>query len=67
MIQHKELAEGRWKDLSLCEQMANIGSEVSRTIKWKEKQNLIQSQKAIYHVSNRRINIITKIMLISLF
>lgn len=46
MMQHKELAQGRWKDLSLCEQMANIGSEVSRTIKWKEKQNPVQSQKA---------------------
>ena len=46
MIQHKELAEGRWQEMSFCEQMANIGSEVSRTIKWKEKQNSIQSQKA---------------------
>lgn len=35
--QHKELAEGRWSSLSLCEQMANIGSEVERTIKWRGK------------------------------
>ena len=46
MIQHKELAEGRWQEMSFCEQMANIGSEVSRTIKWKEKNNPNQSQKA---------------------
>ncbi len=46
MIQHKELADGRWQEMSLCEQMANIGSEVSRTIKWKEKNNPNQSQKA---------------------
>ena len=46
MIQHKELALGRWHEMSFCEQMANIGSEVSRTIKWKEKNNPNQSQKA---------------------
>lgn len=46
MIQHKELSEGRWQEMSFCEQMANIGSEVSRTIKWKEKNNPDQSQKA---------------------
>ena len=46
MIQHKELAAGRWEEMSLCEQMANIGSEVSLTIKWKEKNNPEQSQKA---------------------
>lgn len=27
----------RWKKLSLIEQMANIGSEVYRTIKWRDK------------------------------
>ena len=31
---HKELAAGRWFELSLPEQMANIGSEVHRSIKW---------------------------------
>jgi len=29
-ILHKELAAGKWFKLSLAEQMANIGSEVSR-------------------------------------
>lgn len=37
MIQHKHLAAGRWFELSLIEQLANIGSEVERTILWKEK------------------------------
>ena len=32
MIQHKELAQGRWKDMCFFEQMSNIGSEVSRTL-----------------------------------
>lgn len=34
---HQELASGRWFKLSLIEQMANIGSEVFRMIKWKKK------------------------------
>lgn len=33
-IYHKGLAAGRWKELSLVEQMGNIGSEVGRAIKW---------------------------------
>ncbi|MFZ2969597.1 MAG: hypothetical protein WA063_00460 [Minisyncoccia bacterium] len=37
--QHKNLAAGRWKELSFFEKMANVGSEVERTIKWKNKQN----------------------------
>ncbi|MEK7160991.1 MAG: hypothetical protein AAB724_03105 [Patescibacteria group bacterium] len=35
--QHKELAQGRWLELSFFEQMANIGSEVERSIKWRVK------------------------------
>jgi len=34
-IQHKELAAGRWNKLSFVEQMANVGSEVERTINWR--------------------------------
>lgn len=37
--QHKDLASGRWRNLSLLEQMANVGSEVERAIKWKHKKN----------------------------
>jgi len=37
--QHKNLAEGRWALMSLSEQMANIGSEVSRALNWKRKNN----------------------------
>jgi hypothetical protein len=33
-FQHKELSEGGWQKLSLAEQFANIGSEVSRAIRW---------------------------------
>jgi hypothetical protein len=31
-IQHKELAAGRWRDLSFLEEMANVGAEIGRTI-----------------------------------
>lgn len=42
---HPELAAGRWNELSLAEQMANIGSEVYRAIKWfrKKEQKYFQS------------------------
>ncbi len=44
--QHKQLAAGRWNKLSFFEQMANIGSEVERAIKWKNKDNAEYSQMA---------------------
>jgi hypothetical protein len=37
--QHKQLAEGGWNRLSFFAQMANIGSEVERAMKWKAKGN----------------------------
>jgi hypothetical protein len=33
-FQHKELASGRWQRFSLAEQLANIGSEINRVIRW---------------------------------
>lgn len=38
-IQHKEYANGKWAELPLWAQMGNIGSEVSRSLKWHEKGN----------------------------
>jgi hypothetical protein len=35
--QHKELAAGRWQQMSLVEQMANVGSEVGRALNWRAK------------------------------
>ncbi|MCK4326601.1 hypothetical protein KAW55_07595 [bacterium] len=37
--QHKQLAQGQWQKLSLVAQLANIGSEVERALKWKNKNN----------------------------
>jgi hypothetical protein len=44
--QHKNLATGGWQKLSFFEQMANIGSEVERTIKWKNRGNAEYSRMA---------------------
>ena len=46
IYQHKELAAGRWKSLSFCEQMANIGSEVERALIWHAKNNTAYSRNA---------------------
>ena len=45
-VQHREAASGRWRTLSLVEQMANIGSEVERALKWKAKNNPEYCMKA---------------------
>ena len=42
-FQHAGLAGGRWRTLSFMEQMANIGSEVSRALNWQEKGNVSHS------------------------
>lgn len=44
--QHKDLAAGRWSQLSFLEQMANIGSEVERALNWRAKNNTDYAQKA---------------------
>ncbi len=46
MIIHKELASGKWFKLSLVEQLANVGSDIERTITWKKKGNARYSQQA---------------------
>lgn len=46
MTQHRNLAAGRWGTMSFMEQMANIGSEVSRTSRWMHKENDGQAVKA---------------------
>lgn len=46
--QHNQLAAGRWAEMSFCEQMANVGSEVERALNWLDKNNLEYSQKAFF-------------------
>ncbi len=40
--------EERWDQFTLLEQMANIGAEVGRAIKWKDKSNTDLSTSALY-------------------
>lgn len=35
---HTQLAAGRWQELSFAQQMANIGSEVERSLNWRHKK-----------------------------
>ena len=44
--QHKELAQGRWYQLTFVEQMANVGSEVERALNWKARNNIAYSEQA---------------------
>lgn len=45
---HKDLATGKWQELDFARQMANVGSEVERAIKWKNKGNKERSQQAFF-------------------
>lgn len=47
MYQHKTLAAGRWDEMSLAEQMANIGSEVSRSIRWKSRNDTEKEKSSV--------------------
>lgn len=38
---HREAAAGRWWQLSLCEQLGNVGSEVSRALRWRSRDRQI--------------------------
>lgn len=38
IVRHAALSAGRWEELSLVEQLANVGSEVERAISWKKKR-----------------------------
>ena len=38
---HQSLASGRWQQLSLPEQLGNIGSEISRAAKWQGRDKEI--------------------------
>lgn len=46
MIIHKDLANGRWNELSIIEQMANVGCDIERAIRWRNKGDLDYSRNA---------------------
>lgn len=43
---HNGLTLERWYKYRFCEQMANVGADVGRTISWREKGNLKYSKLA---------------------
>lgn len=43
-MQHKTSAEGQWQKLTLMEQLGNIGSEISRAILWRGRDQHIYEQ-----------------------
>ncbi|OGS02740.1 MAG: hypothetical protein A2251_04810 [Elusimicrobia bacterium RIFOXYA2_FULL_47_53] len=45
-VQHKVLSEGGWAAMPFVEQMANIGSEVERALRWRAKTNFEYSRQA---------------------
>ena len=45
---HKELAEGRWFQFSLAQQLGNTGSEINRAINHFEKNNIEAGLNAFY-------------------
>lgn len=45
--QHQQLANGRWQQFSLMEQLAHVGSEVDRAAHWKQKGDTLSSQRSI--------------------
>ncbi|MCB9720303.1 MAG: hypothetical protein H6756_05455 [Candidatus Omnitrophica bacterium] len=45
--QLQSLAEGRWKEMTLAEQLGNIGSEISRAFNWKNKGRAEMSLRAV--------------------
>lgn len=45
---HKDLADGKWQEFSFSQQMANVGSEIERAIRWKEKNRKNRSQEAFF-------------------
>lgn len=45
-IKHHEYASGGWNAFSLEEQLANVGSEVIRSIKWRSKDQGISERAA---------------------
>ena len=43
---HKDISADRWSELTLEEQLGNVGSEVSRLMNWQSKDDKIQSERA---------------------
>lgn len=47
MTLHRELAAGRWHSMELCEQLANVGSEVERALRARENGQDARFEQAL--------------------
>ncbi|MBI3120017.1 MAG: hypothetical protein HYZ08_00200 [Candidatus Kerfeldbacteria bacterium] len=47
---HKHLAQGRWFQLSLPEQLGNVGSDVDRALRWRREKNIKEQDRALERV-----------------
>ena len=45
---HKNMASGKWFEMTLAEQLANVGSDVDRLISWRKKSNEKYAENAFY-------------------
>ena len=45
-MQHTSLANGRWLQFTLMEQLAHVGSEVDRAVHWEKKAEIEHAQSA---------------------
>jgi len=43
-IHHPELAAGRWGELTLAAQLANVGSEVGRMLGWRQRNERLMNK-----------------------
>lgn len=43
---HKDLTQERWNSFSFFTQLANVGTDIERTIQWKNKGNQVYSMQA---------------------
>ena len=47
-FQHTDLANGRWAEMPFAEQMGNVGSEISRAIRWQSKEKLERMEQCVF-------------------
>ena len=46
--QHESLANGRWAEMSFAEQMGNVGSEISRAVRWQAKGKRERMEQCVF-------------------
>jgi hypothetical protein len=47
MAIHTDLAAGKWRKITLAEQLANIGSEIGRVLHWQRAKDVQQKRLAL--------------------